>query len=194
MFRKRREVKDEPINLVYPLRGGLARCLEETLIPGEQVLAQMPTGGEALIVTAERVVVLKAGFKSGATFGRKAKSFPLDQISSVEVSRGLTMGRLQISAAGTIELSMQSAAGDSLQAENVVNFGVASTKPSPGYKEFVAAGQLIRSLMAKARTPKAAAILLNGLADEVAKLAALRERGIITADDFEAGKRKLLGL
>jgi hypothetical protein len=191
MFRKRREVKDEPVKLVYPLRGGLARGLEETLIPGEQVLAQMPTGGEALIVTPERVVVLKAGISSGATFGRKAKSFPLDQVSSVEVSRGLASGRLQISAAGTTEHGMD---GDSLGAENVVNFGVTSTKQSPGYKEFVAAGQLIRSLMAKARTPKAAAISPGSLADELAKLASLRDQGVITPDDFEAGKRKLLGL
>ena len=34
----------------------------------------------------------------------------------------------------------------------------------------------------------------DSLADEIARLADLRERGIITEDDFQAAKNKLLGL
>ncbi|MEW5934462.1 MAG: hypothetical protein AB1816_12870 [Bacillota bacterium] len=116
--------------LVEALPGGLGLALEEALAPGEEVVVCLRgCPGEALVATPSRLIVVKAGFPSGAWFGRKAKSYPLSAVSSVEVSCGLLFGRVQVTVAGSVEAShglLEDAPLDALvgavQAENVVTF------------------------------------------------------------------------
>jgi len=116
--------------LVEPLRGGLRLALEEALTPGEEVLVCLRgCRGEALAATRSRLVVVKAGFPSGAWFGRKVKWYPYSAVTSVEVSCGLLFGRVQVTVAGSAEAGhglLEDAPLDALvgavQAENVVTF------------------------------------------------------------------------
>jgi len=118
--------------LVEVLPGGLRLALEEALAPGEEVLVCLRgCPGEALAATRSRLIVVKAGFASGAWFGRKAKSYPLSAVTSVEVSCGLLFGRVQVTVAGSAEALhglLEGASLDALvgavQAENVVTFPV----------------------------------------------------------------------
>ena len=89
--------------LVEPLRGGLRLALEEALMPGEEVLVCLQgCRGEALAATRSRLIVVKAGFPSGAWFGRKVKWYPYPAVTSVEVSCGLLLGRVQVTVAGPL--------------------------------------------------------------------------------------------
>jgi hypothetical protein len=118
--------------LVESLRGGLRLALEEALVPGEEVVVCLQgCRGEALAATRSRLIVVRAGFPSGAWFGRKAKWYPLWGVTSVEVSCGLLFGRVQVTVAGSVEAShglLEDAPLDALvgavQAENVVTFPV----------------------------------------------------------------------
>ena len=116
--------------VVEPLRGGLALALERALGPGEEVLVCLQGGrGEALVALADRLLILKAGFPSGAWFGWKVKVFPYWGITSVEVGCGALQGRVQVTAAGSVEEQHGYLESDPLdgyvaavQAENVVTF------------------------------------------------------------------------
>jgi len=52
--------------------------------------------------------------------------------------------------------------------------------------------EYIGEAMRKARTPQAATPATN-LSDELQKLAPLREQGVLSEDEFQAAKRKLIG-
>ena len=176
---------------IEPLKGGLLQALKDTLHQDEEaILVLNGTSGEALVVTDSRVIVLKAGYSSGAMFGRKAKSFPFDQISSVETSRAITAGRLQITAAGTVEIKQQSI-GDAFQAENVVNYPTAKGM----HEKFTRAATIIRGKMAAARQQQPAVTPGTfSLADELERLASLVTKGILSQAEFDAKKKQLLGL
>ncbi|MEW5936114.1 MAG: hypothetical protein AB1816_21230 [Bacillota bacterium] len=118
--------------LVEALPGGLALALEGVLVPGEEVVVCLRgCPGEALVATQSRLIVVKAGFPSGAWFGRKVKWYPYHAVTSVEVSCGLLLGRVQVTVAGSAEADhglLGDAPLDALvgtvQAENVVTFPV----------------------------------------------------------------------
>ena len=173
---------------IEPLKGGLLQALKDTLSAGEEPVIQLNgNSGEALVVTDSRVIILKAGYSSGAMFGRKAKSFPFEQISSVETSRAITAGRLQITAAGTVEIKQQSI-GDAFQAENVINYPTSKGM----HEKFTEAAAYIRERIAAAKKPVVAAA--PSLADELERLAALVTKGILTRAEFDAKKKQMLGL
>lgn len=177
------------LELVWPLKGGLMKVLEEVLAPGEAPLVVLPgMSGEALAVTRSRVYVLKAGLSAGGFGGKKVKAFPISQITSVEVSRSMMSGRLQISAAGTSELPQVANLAALAMAENVVSFGTGTAKPS--YAEFAAAAQVIRDLVDESKRPTHSPSSVSDLA----KLAELWAQGALTDDEFKAAKSRLLGL
>ena len=183
------------LRFVYTLKGGLGKALDETLIEDEELFICMPgLRGEALAATDSRVIVLKAGIGSGAGLGRKAKSFPFSHITSIEVSCGLIQGRLQVSAPGTAEAG-QGSLKEAYHAENVVNFAKGSKKTSPGYKEFTEAAKALRQLVHEAQTgsSQSARGQDSSLAD-LEKLADLRDKGIITPEEFESKKKQILGV
>lgn len=183
--------------LIEKLTGGLKKAFEQNTLPGDSVivcLAGVP--GEALVATQSRVLILKAGYSSGAIFGQKAKSFLYEDISSVEYSCGLTQGRVQITAAGSVETrhghrqnDVLGALADAWQAENVCNF------PSAKKKLFQEAANLIRSRVEQARSAAhqtAATAQPDDIPTQIKKLAELKAAGILSEEEFEKKKAELL--
>jgi hypothetical protein len=79
----------EKTGLMNPLRGGLKKGMAATLAPGEEVLAVLAgSSGEALVLTGERAVTLKAGLLAGAPFGWKANSIPYGEAIAVRLTGG----------------------------------------------------------------------------------------------------------
>ena len=176
---------------IEPLKGGLLQALKDTLSAGEEPVIQLNgNSGEALVVTDSRVIILKAGYSSGAMFGRKAKSFPFEQISSVETSKALIAGRIQITAAGTMEMSSRAGFTNTREAENIVNYSPGERK---AHERFTAAAAYIRERIAAAKKPVATPSA-SSLADELERLAALVTKGILTQAEFDAKKKQMLGL
>lgn len=142
-------------------------------------------GGDYLLVTNRKVVIIKAGVGTWATraFGIKAKTFMYDHIASVDVAKGLLFGDIEIVSAGMVEKGTGgffSAASK----ESVVQF----QKEHFGEVQKLA-GQ-IRTLAQHSRQPKA--IQSSDIPDQIRKLAALRDSGVLTEDEFNEKKKKLL--
>ncbi|MFB9991905.1 PH domain-containing protein [Deinococcus oregonensis] len=177
------------------LPGKLGEAIEATLRAEEQVLREIHIVGEGLVVTDQRVLIVKGGSAAQAMFGQKVKSYPFDAITSIEVSAGVLFGRIQITVPGSGEGAGRSAGpGATAQMENVVQIH------RPMLPEARAIANFIEEHMAAAKQPKmmiAAVPALpvsapSSLADELKKLAELRAAGILNQDEFEAAKQRLL--
>jgi Bacterial PH domain/Short C-terminal domain len=121
----------------------------------------------AVIVTDRRVVLF-----SKKMAGYDLQDFAFGLLSSVEHKKGLTYGNLTFSAAGSQNDVRQVPKAD---VERIA--------------------QLIREKMATAHSgSQSVPTTQGGVADEIRKLSALRDEGLITADEYEAKKKQLLGL
>lgn len=180
--------------LVKPLPGKLGRALRDNVRdPSEKILVSLnPAMGEGIVVTDRRVLIIKAGAYTGkGLFAASSKSFYFPDISSVDLRIGPLGGHLQISTAGTRE-DREIAYASMSMAENAVTFN------ANGKDIMRQVADLIRSKVAEAKAPRfaipAAQEQKQSIADELAKLAELHKSGILTDAEYEAAKKKLLGV
>lgn len=178
------------------LPGKLGEAIEATLRPDEQVLRELHSTGEGLVVTSDRVLIVKGGSAAQAMFGQKVKSYPFDAITSIEVSAGALIGRIQITVPGSHEGAGRSAGpGVTAQMENVVQI---SRPMLPQAREIA---NFIEGKVAAAKRPtvvvaqvpaSASAPAAPSLVEQLKELALLRDAGVLTSDEFDAAKAKLL--
>lgn len=116
------------------------------------------------VLTDHRLMV-----RSGV-FARRAKEIPLETINDITLSQTI-LGRLL----GAGDLTLESAGEHGQE--------VLGSVPHPA--------ELQREIYAQAATRKAGPGG-GSVADELEKLAALRDRGVLSDDEFTARKRKLL--
>lgn len=167
--------------------------LEAALNPGEQVLAWIHgISHQAMALTSERVIVVKPGFMAGNAFGANVSSYPLRQITSVELVRKIGTSWLVVRAAGVSDAmpTLQSNRSDGYKLPNVIPLGNVDVA-----QRFA---QSVTASLNSIHTPPAPAqpredMPLASVADELSKLAALRDQGVLTAEEFAAQKAKLLG-
>ncbi len=147
--------------------------LENHLWEGETVHS-MTTGnygkGIGLVVmTDRRLLFVQDGMMSKAT-----EDFPYSKISSVSWQSGMTMGTIVVFASG-----------NKAEITNVHKKDGKSIVDS------------LRERLADSPAPAAPAqvqqVAAPDLADQLTKLAALRDQGILNEDEFAAQKAKLLG-
>ena len=146
----------------------LPSILWEDELPRQVITGRYNNGTGILVATDQRLVFVDKGIMS-----LKVEDFPYDRISSVESKRGMIMGGVTIYAAGNKE------------------------EISQVPKDQV--GPFVDWLRVKIREPKQAAPAAPtpaqplSVADELVKLAGLRDQGILTDAEFEAQKSRLLG-
>lgn len=178
--------------------------IQNNVVPGEKIIATVlgvgektsigalfsqkagaALGGEYLLVTDRKVVVIKAGVGTWATgaFGLKAKTYLYDHIASIDVSRGLLFGEIEIVSSGMVEKG----SGGFLSAaskDSVVQF----EKKYFGEVEKLAS--TIRSMI-KQRC-KVKELPTADIPEQIKKLAELKEAGILTKEEFAKKKKDLL--
>lgn len=77
------------------------RLAERQLADDEEVITVVSgRSKQAMIVTDRRILAVKPGLLSGAWLGPKAASFPLEEITTVNVHRGRGMTALELVIAG----------------------------------------------------------------------------------------------
>ena len=185
--------------LIEQLPGGIKKALDENLSSDELIhVSILGNAGEAMVITEERVIIIKAGFSSGAMFGQKAKSFLFEHITSVEVSCGLFEGRIQVTTAGTGEAShgwrqdsALDAAIDARQVENIVTFF------KDDKQKFQKAAEVIRNMISRQRAPQNVLQQQiihqqDSIPDMLKKIAELRASGILTEEEYLRKKKDLL--
>lgn len=132
-------------------------------------------------VTKNTVYFVSIGISSGHFFGKKVKSFPIDKISSIDLSKKIMASYLEITSAG-MGGSNHSRAGYTEFNENRVFFAHSKKE------KFQKIVEKIRDLMNSSKSGKNE----NSGADEIEKLHSLMKKGIITEKEFEKKKKELL--
>lgn len=122
-------------------------------------------GQGILVSTNRRLVFIDKGF----LYGLKVEDFPLDKITSIQYQTGLLLGSVMIHTSGNISLI-----------ENV------DKKSSRNFSEFV------RDKLSQPKESAAPIDSQPNVLDQLEKLAKLKENGILTEEEFNDHKKKLL--
>ena len=149
----------------------LPSILWEDEVP-EMLITGMYNSGTGILVATDRRLV----FVDKGMFSLKIEDFAYDRITSIESSTGMMFGGITIYASGNKEEIKQVPKEITRPFSDWLRAKLSEPKPA----------QSSNAGAATANTPVS-------VADELDKLAGLRDRGIITNDEFDAQKSKLLG-
>jgi hypothetical protein len=138
------------------------------------------------------VTITRKGFFARATIGKGEKRLHISQVSAVQWKPAgpLVNGFIQFTVPGGNERrsSFGSQTTSAAQDENSVIF---TKKQQPEFEKLRAA---IDAAIVAQHAPQAhAAAAPSSLADELGKLAALRQQGILSDAEFQQQKARLLG-
>lgn len=142
-----------------------------------------------LEVTQTKVIIKRKGILAKMTQGLKGdKEIQIKQISSIQFKKAsaLTNGYIQFSFSGSKE--DKGGLFDATQDENSVMF---SKKQMP---EFEKAKELIETQINSFHSIPSQQMPSSDVADQIKKLADLRDSGILTEEEFTAKKKQLLGV
>ena len=145
----------------------LPTILWENELP-EMIATGLYSGGNGLMVaTNQRLIFINKGLMSF-----KMEDFDYDKITTIEVKTGMLLGALTIYASGN--------------KEEIKNVPKELTRPF---------GDFLRAKLSAAKVEQSdSAASPNLIADELAKLADLRDKGILSEQKFASAKAKLLGV
>jgi hypothetical protein len=146
-------------------------------------------GQNGTLLLTDIAVTIKRGAKGfllGGGMLRGDKTIPYSSIAAVQLKKaGMTAGYLQLTLVGGPEAKrgLIEAASD----ENTVNF----QSWGDSNKKFEEAKQLIERRMLES---KAGGSQQGSAADELAKFSELKDKGVISEEEFQKKKAQLLGL
>jgi hypothetical protein len=148
---------------------------------------------KTVIVDGATIRIIKRGSLFAA---QREKTFPIRNISSVEVKKpGIAVGFIQFSIAGGAvrdsSFTLTGGAFDAVKDENSAVFtSKGAYQTALKIKEYVETYQA--HLLASPGTSPSARPSVSSVADEIVKLKALMDQGVISPQEFETQKRRLL--
>lgn len=164
---------DQKLNMKMGVRKEL-KTLPNYLVDGEEVVNMsdgMYDGTRGLVFCTDR----RVGFLAAGMSKSKFEDFPYERVSSVQHSTGMMYGEITIFAAGNkahiTQLLKARAAEIADYVRERAGGGTATATPAAP---------------APASEPDAA--------DQIRKLADLRDQGILTEEEFSAKKQQILGI
>lgn len=144
-------------------------------------------GYNGTIILTDKGVLIKRGLKGymlGGGMLRGDKTIPYSSIVAVQLKKaGMTAGYLQLTLKGGSEA--KSGLMQSTTDENTVNFHARKNK------DFLEAKEKIETKISESSGGNQQA---SSGADELEKLASLKEKGIISQEEFDAKKKQILNL
>lgn len=181
------------MRLVEDLGGRGEKLFDDNISKSEQVVVKVKGSlGEGLVITDKRLYVLKWGFMAGSAFGGRCMAFEFKNISSLEIKKNLLTGTLEVLTAATQNSQNKNYFGtgqnSAIESDNIVTFqGV-------DFKLFQEVTNIGRDMINKAHNPMQGSAKPDDSLVQLEKLAELKEKGIITEDEFVAKKKQMLGL
>lgn len=125
--------------------------------------------GQGILVSTNRRLVF---VDKGLLYGLKVEDFPLDKITSIQYETGLLLGEIKIHTSG-----------------NIAKIDNVEKATARAFAEFV------RNKLSQPK--ETTAPIINNqpdVYDQLEKLAKLKEQGILTQEEFDTQKKKLLNL
>jgi hypothetical protein len=146
--------------------------------------------GQAIVGTDSRAFICKPGFMAGAAFGMELTSWSYRNVTGVQAHKGMLSGAVVLQAPGQTgnKTSYWSSKDDNpTKAPNAIPVAGDWTEVNAGVAR-------LRELIDAAHRPAAAPVPTSsgGAADELRKLADLRDQGILTDEEFQAAKARVL--
>jgi hypothetical protein len=199
--------------------GERARPLVLENLGGRRILAEAAGNTRYVVVSDDVVLVGSVGIVSGSWFGKKVKSYPIDSITAVDVRQALLTAELEIVMAGAAEAGAFNSFTSRALNENITPFPRGAfayvqwmgnfilqireyrrqqMRPGYAYQQpaYPQHGQWDQSWQGQPSPAQGAAqqaATAGGIVEQLQQLAELRDKGLITAEEFEAKKRELLG-
>jgi hypothetical protein len=174
------------------LHGRAEKLLAQSLGPGEPVLGRINgiSNIECLVLTDQRAVIIKVGWRAGQTLGGKVTSFNYRNITSVEVRTSIVTGTFEISAGGMQgpERSYWTATGPN-GAWHAPNTIPISKNQQAAFQRVAT---FIRERAHVSAQPVAQTAPPPNKYEQLKTLAELKEQGILTDEEFQSEKAKLL--
>jgi hypothetical protein len=182
-------------------------AIREHAMPGETAwfVVGAEAGGGALAAFADRCLIVKVGamtsMMAGSLGGGRITTFPYGEITGIEYNAGMLNGVLEIltpSYQGSGNKDYWRGTFKSTNADSNNPWTLSNTLPmgKPLYQQALPLLNEMRARIAEAKrpivvmhAPAAAAPANGGLAEEISKLAALRDQGVLTNEEFQGAKQ-----
>lgn len=181
------------------------KAAETTIVPGDHVCFVLKSvGGQGLVALKDRVLVVKSGFMSGATFGGRVTTIPLADISAIQVNKGMVNATIEILAAGygAHKAGDFFSMGDRDDPWKLPNTLPASKQLLKEFEPYLAELRTMVSMAKNVRThatlpPPPAPTLPStvpsrDLASQLERLVQLHAQGLLSDEEFSAAKSRLL--
>jgi hypothetical protein len=176
--------------MIGPIPIGLEAALRQALSPGEQVFVKLRgTYKEALVCTSTRVIIFKAGWMTGQLFGTDMFQCPYSNVAGAQVNFHLLTGYFELSAGG-----MQNSPKCFWNSDKNVNAAKAPNCVSiAGRDRADRFRQACAFIMQRVSGGAGAGVRVGeDVLDTLARLAKLRDAGVISAAEFQAKKVEIL--
>ncbi len=179
---------------VEALRWRAKRHVEKHVDEGDEIrFALRGLNGQALVALQDRLLIIKPGFSAGALGGARVTTFYYSDITGVEANTGMMMGVIEVNTPAfpgttTKDYWSQSRDRNPRLQSNCVPID------RPGLKAFQPYLAQLRQWIRESKqganqsVPQAAS-----LGDELQKLASLKESGVLTEEEFQQAKQRLIG-
>ncbi len=190
-------------------RAKAAETVMQHCRPGEAPWLIVASLGEGVLAAFDdRLVLVKTGLvtalQAGALGGGRTTTFAFDHVTGIEYNSGLINGVLEIltpSYSGTANKDFWRGLGKDPNRDTNNPHALSNTLPLDKATHSQALPHLneLRARIAQSKritvtVEHAPAPAADGLSEQLARLAALRDTGVLDADEFAAAKRSLLGL
>jgi len=176
--------------LVHNLGNRGEKLIHEN-IHGDKIIVKLQgISGQGLVITDKRLYVLKWGYLAGNFFGGRCIGFEYKNIVGLEIRKSWSTGTIQVltpSNQDTQKTYWGKGGNDALRSDNTIAFG------SNKFQLFQEAVKIGRELLQNSNTHVASRQQSSNYSD-LEKLAELKEKGIVTQEEFEAKKKMILGL
>lgn len=184
-----------PNSLVLPIKERGEKILKDNLAPDEKILAKVQGNfGQAIVLTNKRLYIVKWGFQTGSTFGGKCIAYEYKAITAIELRKHMTNRLIVVMTPATRDNSKLSYWGERGKSDNATESDYAITYSDKKLDStFQAIINLAREIVNKAHNGDTAASSDDSI-DKLERLAALKQKGVITEQEFQAKKKQLLGL
>ena len=177
--------------LIHNLDNRGEKLIKEN-IHGDKIVVKLKGNfGQGLVITDKRLYVVKWGYMTGNTFGGKCTGFEYKNIVGLEIRKGFGTGIFQVLTPSNQESQKSywgTGSNDAVKSDNIVTFG---TNNSKFFQEAVKIGR--EHLQSPHSQPMQNNQTMSSYS-ELEKLAELKDKGIITTEEFEAKKKKILDL
>lgn len=180
--------------MIMHLKGRGDKVVAENISPDEKILVKLQGDfGQALVMTNKRLYIVKWGMQTGSTFGGKCTSYEYRNISAIESRKHMTTRLVQILTPATQNRNL-SYWGNRDSGNNAVESDSAITYSKKLDLLFQQAIEVARKVTEKSHVTNSSSQHNLSDVEQLEKLAELRTKGILTEEEFQAKKAKILDL